>query len=38
MKFFQCGRVGLDGGHEYLKRIGLIEDYEELSRVIQVNE
>lgn len=27
----ECGIVGVDGGHEYLRRIGSIEDYEELS-------
>ena len=28
-----CGRVGIDGGHDYLKRIGREEDYIELSEV-----
>jgi hypothetical protein len=26
-----CGKVGVDGGKEYLKRIGSADDYEELS-------
>ncbi len=26
-----CGAVAVDGGHEYLRRIGALEDYEELS-------
>lgn len=26
-----CGKVGVDGGHEYLRRLGSLEDYEELS-------
>jgi hypothetical protein len=29
--FCRCGAVGVDGGHEYLRRIGSIEDIEELS-------
>ena len=28
-----CGKVAIDGGHEYLKRIGNDEDYIELSKV-----
>jgi hypothetical protein len=30
-KMCKCGRVGVDGGHEYLRRIGPIVDAEELS-------
>jgi hypothetical protein len=30
-RFCSCGRVGVDGGHEYLKRRGEESDYEELS-------
>ena len=26
-----CGKVAIDGGHDYLKRIGSEEDYIELS-------
>lgn len=29
--FCKCGAVGVDGGKEYLRRIGSIEDIEELS-------
>lgn len=28
-----CGKVAIDGGHEYLKRIGNEEDYIELSKM-----
>lgn len=28
-----CGKVAIDGGHDYLKRIGNDEDYIELSEV-----
>lgn len=28
-----CGKVAIDGGHDYLKRIGDDEDYIELSKV-----
>lgn len=28
-----CGKVAIDGGHEYLKRIGNEEDYIELSEI-----
>ena len=28
-----CGKVAIDGGHEYLKRIGNEEDYIELSEM-----
>lgn len=28
-----CGAIAIDGGHEYLKRIGSEEDYIELSEV-----
>lgn len=33
-----CGRVGVDGGHEYLKRTGSFEDYEELSDYVPCQE
>jgi hypothetical protein len=29
--FCACGKVGVDGGLEYLRRIGSLEDYQELS-------
>ena len=32
-KFCSCGAVAIDGGHEYLKRSGLKENWEELSEV-----
>ena len=32
-KYCSCGLVGIDGGHEYLKRIGNEEDYIELSEI-----
>ena len=28
-----CGSISIDGGHEYLKRIGKEEDYVELSEM-----
>ncbi|MDQ0057866.1 DUF7695 domain-containing protein [Paenibacillus harenae] len=27
----KCGKVGVDGGYDYLRRIGSLDDYEELS-------
>lgn len=30
-KFCKCGRVAIDGGHDYRRRCGNREDYEELS-------
>jgi len=30
-KFCSCGAVAVDGGKNYLKRLGNREDYEELS-------
>ena len=32
-KFCNCGAVAVDGGKDYLRRIGSKEDYEELSVV-----
>ncbi len=32
-KWCSCGKVAIDGGHEYLKRIGNEEDYIELSKM-----
>ncbi|MCA4756938.1 hypothetical protein H8Z60_31030 [Mycolicibacterium fortuitum] len=31
-----CGKVGLDGGHDYLGRTGSPDDYEELSEWIVI--
>ena len=30
-KFYKCGVVAVDGGHDYLRRCGELDDYEELS-------
>ncbi len=30
-KLCKCGKVGVDGGHQYLRRQGTKEDYIELS-------
>ena len=30
-KFCKCGAVAVDGGHDYLRRCGNREDWEELS-------
>lgn len=32
-KFCKCGAVAVDGGKDYLRRLGNQEDYEELSKV-----
>jgi hypothetical protein len=32
-KMCSCGSCGVDGGKEYLRRIGNMEDWEELSEV-----
>ena len=37
LKRCSCGTVAVDGGKEYLKRIGNEEDYEELSIKIKNN-
>ncbi len=31
-KFCKCGAVAVDGGHEYLRRCGNKEDYDDLSK------
>ncbi len=36
LKRCSCGAVAVDGGKEYLKRIGNDEEYEELS-IIEIN-
>lgn len=30
-KFCKCKSVAVDGGHEYLRRLGNLEDWEDLS-------
>ena len=30
-KFCKCGAVGVDGGHDYLRRCGDLDGYEDLS-------
>ncbi len=30
-KWCRCGAVAVDGGHEYLRRVGNLEDCDELS-------
>ena len=35
-KMCKCGAVGVDGGHDYLRRIGSLEDMESLSIVEHV--
>lgn len=32
-KFCKCGSVAVDGGKDYLRRLGNLEDYEELSNI-----
>ena len=32
-KFCKCGAVAVDGGHDYLRRSGKCEDWEELSEI-----
>ncbi|GLX71423.1 DUF7695 domain-containing protein [Paenibacillus glycanilyticus] len=38
MKWCTCGKVAIDGGTQYLKRTGLLEDYDELSYCVPLNE
>lgn len=33
-----CGKVGVDGGREYLKRTGSADDYEELSEYTPIQD
>lgn len=35
-KFCKCGAVAVDGGHDYLRRLGNQEDYEELFKTKEV--
>lgn len=37
-KFCDCGAIAVDGGHDYLRRLGELDDIEELSEVISVDE
>ena len=37
LKRCSCGAVAIDGGKDYLKRIGYEEDYEELSIIKNVS-
>ena len=37
-KWCSCGAVAVDGGHEYLRRVGNEEDFDELSYFIQLAE
>lgn len=30
-RFCKCGSVAVDGGHNYLRRVGNLEDWEDLS-------
>jgi len=32
-RFCKCGSIAVDGGHEYLRRLGDLDNYEELSIV-----
>lgn len=32
-KFCSCGSCAVDGGHDYLRRLGYKEDWEEMSEV-----
>ena len=32
-KWCSCGAVAVDGGHEYLRRCGNMEDWDELSEI-----
>ena len=37
-KFCKCGTVAVDGGHDYLRRLGNQEDYEELFKTKEVKD
>ena len=37
-KFCKCGAVAVDGGKDYLRRLGNEDDYEELFEAIEVEE
>ena len=35
-KFCKCGAVAVDGGHDYLRRCGDLDGYEELSLIEEI--
>lgn len=35
-KMCKCGAVGVDGGHDYLRRLGNLDDWEGLSEVLKL--
>ena len=37
-KFCKCGAVAVNGGKDYLRRVGYEEDYEELSEIEKEND
>ena len=37
-KFCRCGACAVDGGHDYLRRCGNLEDWEELSKAEKVED
>ena len=37
-KFCKCRSVAVDGGHDYLRRLGNQEDWEELSEFSEIKE
>lgn len=37
-KFCRCGACAVDGGHDYLRRCGNLEDWEELSKAERVED
>lgn len=37
-KFCKCETVAVDGGHDYLRRLGNLEDWEELSEYKAIEE
>lgn len=37
-KFCSCGACAVDGGHDYLRRVGNLEDWEDVSEVKQEEE
>ena len=37
-KWCSCGTVAVDGGHEYLRRLENVEDFEDLSYIMKLVE
>ena len=37
-KFCSCGKVAVDGGKEYLRRLGELEDFEDLSITVEIKD